>query len=161
MMDGDGQTVAWRVWSLPNNRIPKKQKPDGDGKASAPSKPTAKLCQNCAKWAPAIKNTHNTAQCLKFKADGTRLDGHPNKTLNVHGHDDEILSAFHTMRKEQKALRKQRAATPLLTSPPIPTVIRKRGTTGGPQPLRTRTTLLSASSSRLMVLAWTVVPTKR
>jgi hypothetical protein len=91
----------------PGERIPKKQKPDGEGKASAPSKSSAKLCQNCAKWAPAIKNTHNTAQCLKFKADGTRLDGRPNKTLNVHGHDDEILSAFHTMRKEQKALRKQ------------------------------------------------------
>ena len=85
--------------------IPKKQKPDGEGKE--PSKPSAKLCQNCAKWATAIKNMHNTAQCLKFKADGTCLDGRPNKMLNVHGHDDEILSAFHTMRKEQKALRKQ------------------------------------------------------
>ena len=72
----------------PGDRIPKKQKPDGESKASAPSKPSAKLCQNCAKWAPAIKKTHNTPQCLKFKADGTCLDGRPNKTLNVHGHDD-------------------------------------------------------------------------
>ena len=54
----------------PGDRIPKKQKPDGESKASPPSKSSAKLCQNCAKWALAIKNTHNTAQCLKFKADG-------------------------------------------------------------------------------------------
>ena len=97
----------------PSNRIPKKQKTDGESKASAPSKSFAKLCQNCTKWAPAIKNTHNTAQCHKFKADGTRLDCRPNKTLNVHGHDDKILSAFHTMRKEQKALRKQLKKIPL------------------------------------------------
>ena len=115
----------------PGDQIPKKQKPDGESKASAPSKSSAKHCQNCAKWAPAIKNTHNTAQCLKVKADGTRLNGRPNKTVNVHGHDDEILSAFHTMRKEQKALRKQLCSIPL-----------------------------SASSSRLTVLAWTVVTTK-
>ena len=30
------------------DRIPKKQK-NGDGQATAPSKPSAKLCQNCAK----------------------------------------------------------------------------------------------------------------
>ena len=62
--------------------------------------------------------------------------------LNMHGHNDEILSAFHTMRKEQKALckqlkniflkkkgRKKRGYDTFLMSPPIPTVIRKRGTT--------------------------------
>ena len=88
-------------------RIPKKT----EGEATAPlvPKPTSatKLCNRCAQWAPPVKNTHNTAQCRKFNADGTRRDGQRNKSLNVHGHDDEILSAFHTMRKEQKALRKQ------------------------------------------------------
>ena len=94
------------------DRIPKKGKyANGEAvaaaQANAADKRTAKLCNRCAQWAPAIKHTHNTGQCQKFNADGTRKDGRPHKTVNVHGHDDELLSAFHTMRKEQKMLRKQ------------------------------------------------------
>ena len=33
----------------PRDQIPKKQKTDGESKASVPSKSSAKLCQNCAK----------------------------------------------------------------------------------------------------------------
>ena len=34
-------------------------------------KPNPKLCQLCANHAPGVKNTHNTAQCLKFNANGS------------------------------------------------------------------------------------------
>ena len=98
------------------DRIPKKARKDDKKKGGKPpsAKREQRLCNRCAQWAPAIKNTHNTADCLKFNADGTRKDGgndrgkyRGSKTVNVHGHDDDILSAFNTMRKEQKQLRKQ------------------------------------------------------
>lgn len=110
--DEDGSEKPAKKKMKKGDRIPKKGKfGNGDAKAAAKAdaveRRTQKLCNRCAQWAPAIKNTHNTAQCQKFNADGTRKDGRPNKTVNVHGHDDELLSAFHTMRKEQKQLRKQ------------------------------------------------------
>ena len=96
------------------DRIPKKARKDDKKGGKPPSaKREQKLCNRCAQWAPAIKNTHNTADCLKFNADGTRKDGNDrgkyrgSKTVNVHGHDDDMMSAFNTMRKEQKQLRKQ------------------------------------------------------
>ena len=54
--------------------IPKKPK-KGNGKPTSllanTEKPSSKLCQLCAKHAPGVKNTHNTAQCRKFNADGS------------------------------------------------------------------------------------------
>jgi hypothetical protein len=110
--DEDGSSKPPKKKMKSGDRIPKKGKfANGEAvaaaKANAVKRRAQKLCNRCAQWAPAIKNTHNTAQCQKFNADGTRKDGRPNKSVNAHGHDDELLSAFHTMRKEQKQLRKQ------------------------------------------------------
>lgn len=103
----DAKGAAAKSKMKNGDRIPKKPKKDGETRSLVPKKPTAKLCNRCAQWAPAIKNTHNTADCKKFNADGTRKGSAGLRNANVHGHDDDILSAFNTMRKEQKALGKQ------------------------------------------------------
>ena len=93
--------------------IPKKLK-KGNGKQSLlanTEKPFSKLCQLCAKHSPNVKNTHNTAQCCKWNADGSekrraRSNGY-SKNTNAHSHDgDDVMEAFAQMRKELKSLRK-------------------------------------------------------
>ena len=93
--------------------IPKKQK-GVNGKPSLlanTKKPLSKLCQLCAKGSPQVKNTHNTAECRKWNADGTeqrraKSYGY-SKNTNAHAHDGEnLMEAFALMRKEIKALKK-------------------------------------------------------
>ena len=92
--------------------IPKKQK-KGSSKSllANTEKPSSKLCQLCAKHAPSVKNTHNTAQCRKFNADGSEqkraYKKSYSKQTNAHSNEgDGIMEAFAQMRKEMKALRK-------------------------------------------------------
>ena len=40
-----------------------------------PSKKQHKLCQNCTKHSPKIKNTHNTSECHKWNPDGSPQNG--------------------------------------------------------------------------------------
>ena len=64
-------------------------------------------------YSPGIKNTHNTAQCRKWNADGsakTRAPPRNNYSKNTNSRTregvDEIQEAFSQMRKEIKSLRK-------------------------------------------------------
>ena len=71
---GLGQEKA--KMSGPNKPIPKKarygEKSGGPPNEGPPSKDrTPKLCQLCATHSPGCKNSHNTAQCRKWNADGT------------------------------------------------------------------------------------------
>lgn len=93
--------------------IPKKPKKyEAKSLLGKTERPNSKLCQLCAKHAPAVKNTHNTAQCRKFNADGSEqrraYKKSYSKNTNAHSHDGEdIMEAFSSMRKEMKSLRKQ------------------------------------------------------
>ena len=110
---GSGQEKA--KMSGPNKPIPKKAKfgdKSGGPNEGPPSKDrTPKLCQLCAKHSPGCKNSHNTAQCRKWNADGTdkRRSAHGGTTRNANAHsrsDDDTKAVFAQMRKEIKALKK-------------------------------------------------------
>ena len=74
-------------------------------------RPNSKLCQLCAKHSPAVKNTHNTAQCRKWNADGSeqrRSYSGKYKNANVHSHaSDGVMEMVAQMSKEMKSLRKE------------------------------------------------------
>ena len=58
----------------------RKSAPDTNPRKTDNSKGTylkrqAKLCQKCAKNAPAIKHTHNTSECFKWDDNGAPLNG--------------------------------------------------------------------------------------
>ncbi|MCP4748147.1 MAG: hypothetical protein GY874_18730 [Desulfobacteraceae bacterium] len=99
-----------------NKPIPKKarydEKSGGPPNKGPPSKDrTPKLCQLCAKHLPGWKNSHNTAQCRKWNADGTdkRRSAHRGPTRNANAHsraDEDTKAVFAQMRKEIKALKK-------------------------------------------------------
>ena len=99
----DAAGSAKRTSMKQGDRIPKKAK-KGEGESPKEAQ-NNKLCQNCAKWAPAIKNTHNTGNCRKFNSDGTRKGAARN--VNMHGHDDDMMAFFRTMKKDQKAIMKK------------------------------------------------------
>ena len=93
-------------------RFGKKSKNGGNHNEGPPSNGhSPKLCQLCAKHSPGCKNTHNTAQCCKWNADGTDKRragqrGNPRNT-NAHSHSEEDTKAvFVQTRKEIKALKK-------------------------------------------------------
>lgn len=107
--DSDGNKKATMK---PSDPIPKKAK-KGNSKSllGNTEKPNSKLCQLCAKHSPNVKNTHNTAQCRKWNADGSemrRAYKKPySKHTNAHSHaGGEIMEAFAQMSKEMKSLRK-------------------------------------------------------
>ena len=99
---GSGQEKA--KMSGPNKPIPKKARfgknseNGGNPNRGPPSNDhTNKLCQLCAKHSPGCKNTHNTAQCRKWNADGTHKGraahrGTPRNT-NAHSRPDEDTKA--------------------------------------------------------------------
>ena len=113
---GSGQEKA--KMSGPNKPIPKKarfgkaKESGGPSNGGPPSNDhTNKLCQLCAKHSPGCKNSHNTAQCRKWNADGTDKcrAGELGKlrNTNAHSHPEEDMKAvFAQMRKEIKALKK-------------------------------------------------------
>ena len=92
--------------------IPKKAK-KGTGKSliANSEKPNSKLCQLCTKHSPGVKNTHNTAQCRKWNADGSeqRCAYKSSYSKNTNSHEregEDVMEAFAQMRKEIKSLRK-------------------------------------------------------
>ena len=96
--------------------IPKKQR-TGTGHKGLPSNETSrnqKLCQLCAVHSPSVKNTHNTAQCRKWNADGSEKQRGPRsanaKNTNKHSLEgvEDFKGAFAQMRKEIKSLRKHK-----------------------------------------------------
>ena len=113
---GSGQEKA--KMSGPNKPIPKKarygksKESKGPPNEGPPSKyRTPKLCQLCAKHSPGCKNSHNTAQCRKWNADGTdkRRSAHRGPTRNTNTHscaDEDTKAVFAQMRKKIKALKK-------------------------------------------------------
>ena len=65
-----------------------------------------KLCQNCAKWSPQWKHTHNTKDCRKWDAQGTPLD---RQAKNIHAHTKDngtLMECFQQMRKDNQKLMK-------------------------------------------------------
>ena len=86
------------------DRIPKKKKKGDDEKSSTREQ---RLCQLCAVHAPKIKNTHNTKDCKKFNADGTRKNSSGPRNANSHQSDQgELLKIFAHMQKEQRSMKK-------------------------------------------------------
>ena len=69
----------------PNNRDPRNKVPGASttmgrvprkaavGTKNNSNKKERRLCQQCAMWAPAVKSTHNTSGCNKWKHDGTPM----------------------------------------------------------------------------------------
>ena len=107
----DGKEVRMKL----GQPIPKKPKTVG-GKFNLPPNEKGshqKLCQLCAVHLPGVKQTHNTAQCRKWNADGSAKNRAPSrnnypKNTNTHQGEgmDEIQGAFAQMRKEIKSLHK-------------------------------------------------------
>ena len=94
------------------DKIPRKQPSAPSEESSA--KKQRRLCQNCAKWSPETKDSHNTRQCRKWNPDGTRKGGkHGTRNTNMHGKSDEsdaMLGCFMQMQKDQQKLMKMLAS---------------------------------------------------
>ena len=100
----------------PGGRIPKKvgfRDNTSNGSPSANQNPKKqgnsrqkKLCQNCAKWSPQWKHTHNTKDCRKWDTTGAPLD---RQAKNIHAHSKDnvsMMECFQQMRKENQKLIK-------------------------------------------------------
>ena len=64
-----------------------------------------KLCQNCAKHSPKIKNTHNTSECHKWNPDGSPKNGEK----QAHAQNlvpEQLMACFTQMQKDNRAMRK-------------------------------------------------------
>ena len=73
-------------------------------------KKQCKLCQNCAKHSPKIKNTHNTSECRKWNPDRSPQNGEK----QAHAQNlvpKQLMACFAQMQKDNKALHKMLAHT--------------------------------------------------
>ena len=70
-----------------------------------------RLCQKCAKHSPAIKNTHNTADCRKWDDNGNAMDGYKGKRThnNVSNHQMKEMVAMFSQALDSAKDRKRKS----------------------------------------------------
>ena len=104
--------------TTPMGRVPRKPA-SGTTKNSSNEK-ERRLCQKCALWAPAVKNTHNTSGCNKWNQDGTPMkkssankppfkSGKGPSIRNAYAQQNEVQmkECFAQMRKDNKRMFKK------------------------------------------------------
>ena len=69
-----------------------------------------KLCQNCTKHSPKIKNTHNTSECHKWNPDGSPQNGKKQAHAQT-SVPKQLMACFAQMQKDDMSLRKMLACT--------------------------------------------------